>query len=389
MKVEMIKSNTLTNGIKDISDKYGPTALILRNIETDGQEVLFIAHEHCEDDSSTELQGKPPILKKPESLKTPPKASKEEIELVRQAIKSLPDSFNLSEKNADDRSPLSVMDNSIGHHNLASFNQETNLEKNLHQLLDETPVSSNIRNLLSSYVDKPESKKELLYQIESGMIKNLPESGEIRLDSQIHVLTGSHGSGKTSIALKIAAQLRDACDHNVSIVSFGEKADASKLETLSKQLNLPVFSVKDPNQLAQLLDLEGDNDIYIIDLELDSAAMAIPLIRRAYEKAQFHLVTPTDISLPSLWASCDLDKWDSIILTRLDSPLVPWAAVEALSKFKIPLSIGSASSDIKSGLVKITNKSISCRLTEYINDHIDEFNNQPGKKKSSKIRALH
>ena len=389
MKVEMIKSNTLTNGIKDISDKYGPTALILRNIETDGQEVLFIAHEHCEDDSSTELQSKSPILKTQESLNTPPKASKEEIELVKQAIKSLPDSFNLSEKSADDRPLLPVMDDSIGHHKLARFNQETNLENNLYQLLDETPVSSNIRNLLSSYVDRPKSKKELLYQIESGMVHNLPESGEIRLDSQVHVLTGNHGAGKTSIALKIADQLRDACEHNVSIVSFGEKADVSRLETRSKQLSLPVFYVKDPNQLAQLLDLEGDNDIYIIDLELDSAAMAIPFIRRIYEKAQFHLVTPTDISLPSLWASCDLDKWDSIILTRLDSPLVPWAAIEALSKFKIPLSIGSASSDIKSGLVKITNKSISCRLTEYINDHIDEFNNQPGKKKSSKIRALH
>ena len=45
MKIEMIKSNSLTNNIKDISDRFGPSALILRNIEADGQEILFIAHE--------------------------------------------------------------------------------------------------------------------------------------------------------------------------------------------------------------------------------------------------------------------------------------------------------------------------------------------------------
>ena len=45
MKIEMIKSSGLTNSIKDISDRFGPSALILRNIEADGQEIFFIAHE--------------------------------------------------------------------------------------------------------------------------------------------------------------------------------------------------------------------------------------------------------------------------------------------------------------------------------------------------------
>ena len=48
MKIEMIKSSALVNGIKDISDKFGPSALILRNIENEGQEILFIAHEQSE-----------------------------------------------------------------------------------------------------------------------------------------------------------------------------------------------------------------------------------------------------------------------------------------------------------------------------------------------------
>lgn len=48
MKIEMIKSSGLTNSIKDISDRFGPSALILRNIEADGQEIFFYsARANC------------------------------------------------------------------------------------------------------------------------------------------------------------------------------------------------------------------------------------------------------------------------------------------------------------------------------------------------------
>ena len=45
MKIELIESNGLFNGIKDISDRFGPSALILRNVKSNGQEFLFVAHE--------------------------------------------------------------------------------------------------------------------------------------------------------------------------------------------------------------------------------------------------------------------------------------------------------------------------------------------------------
>ena len=124
-------------------------------------------------------------------------------------------------------------------------------------------------------------------------------------------------------------------------------------------------------------------------MELDSASQAIPFIRDIYNDAQFHLVSPTDISLPAFWANCELDKWDSIILTRLDSALVPWAAIEALSKFKIPLSIGSIGSEIASGLVRVTKGNISRKLIDYIDDHISDLAGKPSDKQSMKARALH
>ncbi len=97
MKIELIKSNGLSNGIKDISERFGPSALILRNIKSDEQEFLFVAHDN--------------ILARQKSRRSnlghriasdePSKASKQDIEIVKRALKELPKSINssINEKN--------------------------------------------------------------------------------------------------------------------------------------------------------------------------------------------------------------------------------------------------------------------------------------------------
>ena len=390
MKIEMIKSNSLTNSIKDISDRFGPSALILRNIEADGQEILFIAHEKTIQEFPVKLGPGAPIFKEKKSSNDDFHANEKEIARVKKSLKAFPDSFNLDEL-INNKSNEQTNVNSTEYNKLGNKKKRTVIEEDFHALLEDTPISRHLRNLLFRYLDRPESKSELLSQVELGLINNLPDTKDIKFDSQIHVLTGGHGAGKTSIALKIASQLRNADRHNVSIISVGTNVyeNEAKLRLLSDSIDVPSFYVQDLNEMAKLLCLEKSNNIYIIDLELDSALQAIPVIRDIYDKAQFHLVTPTDASLPSFWANCELDKWDSIILTRLDLSLVPWAAIEALSKFKIPLSIGSIGSDIASGLVRVTKGNISRKLTDYIDDYISDQKSKPSGRKSMKAKALH
>ena len=387
----MIKSNSLANGIKDISDRFGPSALILRNIEVDGQETLFIAHEKATEEFLIKLGSDTPVFKGKKSSNHNSHASKKEIERAKKELKSFPDSFNGLDEIINNKPHGQSEVYATASTRLTNLKQRTFIEEDLHKLLEDTPISRHLRNLLSRYLDKPSSKSELLSQIELGLINNLPDTKEIRLDSQVHVLTGGHGAGKTSIALKIASQLRNANEHNVAIVSVGTnvRENEAKLKMLSDSIDVPSFYVKDLDEMEKLLYLKQSSNIYLIDLEIDSAPEAIPLIREIYNEAQFYLVTPTDASLPSFWANCEIDKWDSIILTRLDSPLVPWAAIEALSKFKIPLSIGSIHSEITSGLVQVTKENISRRLTDYIDDHISELAGEPSDRESTKVRALH
>ena len=391
MKIEMIRSNSLTNSIKDISDRFGPSALILRNIEADGQEILFIAHEKTGEEFPIKLGPSAPKFKGNKPSINDFHANEKEIGRVKKALKEFPDSFDSLDELTNNKSHGPSKAYVTKGNKLTKTKTRTFIEEDFHNLIEDTPISRHLRNLLFRYLDSPSSKSELLSQIELGLINNLPDTKEIQLDSQIHVLTGGLGNGKTSIALKIASQLRIANKHNVAIISVGTNvcANEAKLKLLSDSIDVPSFYIKDLNELAGMLSLDNSNNIYIIDLELDSAPQAIPLIREIYNKAQFHLVTPTDASLPGFWANCELDKWDSIILTRLDSPLVPWAAIEALSKFKIPLSIGSISSEIASGLVQVTKSNISRKLTDYIGDYISDQDSKPSERKSMKTRALH
>ena len=383
MKVELVRSNTLTNGIKEISNQFGPTALILRNIEADGEEFLFIAHENSAEQTIATTETKQTDPERKLHSINPPQASSEDIESVKQALKALPNSLNFSnpkkESQTDINSKLPLNDNRTG------------TSERFHTFLDNAPISQHVAGLLRSFIHQPDGMDELFAQLQTGIMENLPEPCDINFNSKIHVLTGGHGAGKTSVALKMASQLSKVSDHKVCVVSFGNNTsgDLAKLKTVGKSLDVPVFCARDRSELAKLLYIKQPEDIYVIDLELSFAAEIVPLARDINANSQAHLVIPTDTSFESFWATCMLDKWDSIILTRLDLPLAPWVALEALSKFQIPLSIGSASKNIESNLVRVSKDNIVNRLRDHIRNHLISDIKTLSDREPPKVNALH
>ena len=383
MKVELVRSNTLTNGIKEISNQFGPTALILRNIEADGEEFLFIAHENSTAETIATTEVKQPVSKRKLHSINQPQASKEDIESVKQALKALPNSLNFSNPKKESQTDINSK--------FLSNDYRTGTSERFHTFLDNAPISQHIARLLRSFIHKPDDMSELFAQLQTGIMENLPEPCDINFNSKIHVLTGGHGAGKTSVALKMASQLSKVSDHKVSVVSFGNNTngDLAKLKTVGKSFDIPVFCARDRSELAKLLYIKQPEDIYVIDLELSFAAEIVPLARDINANSQAHLVIPTDTSFESFWATCMLDKWDSIILTRLDLPLAPWVALEALSKFQIPLSIGSASKNIESNLVRVSKDNIVNRLRDHIRNHLISDIKTLSDREPPKVNALH
>jgi flagellar biosynthesis GTPase FlhF len=383
MKVELVRSNTLTNGIKEISSQFGPTALILRNIEADGEEFLFIAHENSAKQTIATTETKQTDLERKLHSINPPQASKEDIESVKQALKALPNSLNFSNPKKEFQTDINSK--------LPSNNNRTGTSERFHTFLDNAPISQHVAGLLRSFIHQPDGMDELFAQLQTGIMENLPEPCDINFNSKIHILTGGHGAGKTSVALKMASQLSKVSDHKVCVVSFGnnKSGDLAKLKTVGKSLDVPVFCARDRSELAKLLYIKQPEDIYVIDLELSFAAEIVPLARDINANSQAHLVIPTDTSFESFWATCMLDKWDSIILTRLDLPLAPWVALEALSKFQIPLSIGSANKNIESNLVRVSKDNIVNRLRDHIRKHLTSDIKTLSDREPPKVNALH
>ena len=383
MKVELVRSNTLTNGIKEISNQFGPTALILRNIEADGEEFLFIAHENSAEQTVATTETKQTDPERKLHSINPPQASKEDIESVKQALKALPNSLNFSNPEKESQTVINSK--------LPLNDNRTGTSERFHTFLDNAPISQHVAGLLRSFIHQPDGMDELVAQLQTGIMENLPEPCDINFNSKIHVLTGGHGAGKTSVALKMASQLSKVSDHKVCVVSFGNNTsgDLAKLKTVGKSLDVPVFCARDRSELAKLLYIKQPEDIYVIDLELSFAAEIVPLARDINANSQAHLVIPTDTSFESFWATCMLDKWDSIILTRLDLPLAPWVALEALSKFQIPLSIGSASKNIESNLVRVSKDNIVNRLRDHIRNHLISDIKTLSDREPPKVNALH
>ena len=383
MKVELVRSNTLTNGIKEISNQFGPTALILRNIEADGEEFLFIAHENSAEQTIATTETKQTDPERKLHSINPPQASKEDIESVKQALKALPNSLNFSNPKKESQTDINSK--------LPSNNNRTGTSEKFHTFLDNAPISQHVAGLLRSFIHQPDGMDELFAQLQTGIMENLPKPCDINFNSKIHVLTGGHGAGKTSVALKMASQLSKVTDHKVCVVSFGNNTsgDLAKLKTVGKSLDVPVFCARDRSELAKLLYIKQPEDIYVIDLELSFAAEIVPLARDINANSQAHLVIPSDTSFESFWATCMLDKWDSIILTRLDLPLAPWVALEALSKFQIPLSIGSASKNIESNLVRVSKDNIVNRLRDHIRNHLISDIKTLSDREPPKVNALH
>ena len=213
MKVELVRSNTLTNGIKEISNQFGPTALILRNIEADGEEFLFIAHENSAEQTVATTETKQTDPERKLHSINPPQASKEDIESVKQALKALPNSLSFSNPKKESQTDINSK--------LPLNNNRTGTSERFHTFLDNAPISQHVAGLLRSFIHQPDGMDELFAQLQTGIMENLPKPCDINFNSKIHVLTGGHGAGKTSVALKMASQLSKVSDHKVSVVSFG------------------------------------------------------------------------------------------------------------------------------------------------------------------------
>ena len=81
-------------------------------------------------------------------------------------------------------------------------------------------------------------------------------------------------------------------------------------------------------------------------------------LREKFFTADFHLVAPSDTCLSNLQRLSDEYSWDSLMITRLDSPSFSWGLYQVLINSQIPLSIGTHHSRMDAGVVVVGAKQL-------------------------------
>ena len=368
MRIAILETKSLKNGIKEVSEKYGQSAVILRSSDLREHSTLVIGYSEKEKislkkdtpskfntaDSDSSEHNLKVTGKKQEKIEKEPsekKSFKDIGDIVKDEIALL-----------SSRNDWPLAKN-------FSYKESTNfLKREFFEVLQEAPTSRKLKSVLFQSINSPKTKRELLDQLKNAILTIIPKPIQIIPSDPLHIIAGGYGVGKSSIALKMATQINEATGKKTSIICFGEGKRASGNPSLKTKVTTTF--IKNLDELAESLKRNTSNEITIVDLAARNAPSGLKVIRDIRSDAKFHLVAPTDSCISSLRDNCENHLWESLIFTRLDSTSIPWAALEALSEFRIPLSIGSASDRMDKKLVLVSGNNIAKRMIEYFDENI-------------------
>lgn len=192
------------------------------------------------------------------------------------------------------------------------------------------------------------------------LLATLGEGGRLDLGGpspRVIMLVGLQGAGKTTLAAKLALRLRgDGRKPLMVACDTYRPAAITQLETLGKQLNIPVFSEGDklpPAQIAQhgiQKAVQTASDIVIIDtagrLQIDERMMAeVEEIKAKVKPAEVLLVADSMTGQEAVNIADTFNKRVGItglVLTKVDGDARGGAAISMRAVTGVPIKFLSA-----------------------------------------------
>lgn len=167
----------------------------------------------------------------------------------------------------------------------------------------------------------------------------------------IHLVAGSSGAGKTLMAGRLAKQAAlNYGDGAVALISYNDTRFGAWNQTqlIGSQAGVETFRASGPDMLESLLHELDSRKLIIIDTPGVDVENQLRLLEELLPDAQKHLVLASDASESSVkrhLKSTEL-TWDSVMLSRLETGVYPWAVINVLLNGDTPVSIGAAEPSI-------------------------------------------
>jgi hypothetical protein len=233
------------------------------------------------------------------------------------------------------------------------------------EFLDKAGVPANMQSLFIDEENKTISLDGIIKLVREKLFQILPGSIDLDRSVKTHVLCGNFGSGKSTVAIKMALKFMTLCDVPPILVSYKQSLTSSALmKELSESFNLPIFDVPDIKTLKMIEEQLVGDSILIVDTSTSNILENIPEMENTLESVNFHLVNASDSFSASQEYLINAAKWSSIIITRLEMKSSRWSIIESLMSTQVPLSLGSVSPDLNSELVCVSKKDLVNQLDQ-------------------------
>jgi len=227
------------------------------------------------------------------------------------------------------------------------------------EAFNETGMPVGLRALVTEVVNKNTNMSAALEDIATVLGEGIKHVNLLEDMQGVHLIAGSSGAGKTLMAGRLAKQAGLAYgDQAVAIISFNDSRYGAWNQTqlIGAQAGVETFRANSPEMLEVLLQELASRRLVIIDTPGGDLDNQLQLLTTLLPEAQKHLVLAADASEASLnrHLKSATISWDSVMLSRLEVGIHPWAIINALLNEKTPISVASAEPSIIDSAATLT-----------------------------------
>lgn len=265
-----------------------------------------------------------------ESLK-----AREIVDMVRQELAAMRNEFKMSQQLEAWSGTQSVTDEM----------------RPLIEAFNETGMPVGLRALVTDVVNQHTDMTAALSDIADMLGAAIKHTNVLENIQGIHLIAGSSGAGKTLMAGRLAKYATlNYGDQDVAIISYNDIRFGawSQTQLIGSQAGVETFRASSPEMLESLLQELDSRKLIIIDTPGVDVLSHMKALTQLLPNAHKHLVLAADASEGSVkrhLKSAEM-SWDSVMLSRLEPDVYPWAVINTLLNADTPISLGAAEPSI-------------------------------------------
>ena len=261
--------------------------------------------------------------------------AREIVDLVKQELSAMRNEFKMSQHKDSWSGRLAV-------------NEEMGP---LVEELNEAGMPVGMRETVIEVINQSESVSDAIAQLTTAIGDEIEHVDLLNNLQGVHIIAGNSGSGKTMMAGRLAKQMAQQYgEHEVALISFDDARIGAWAQTqlIGSQSGVDSFRANSIEVLMQLMSEMGSRKLVLIDTSGVDIESRINTLSAALPEAQKHLLLAADASESSAKRQLKSDgvQWDSVMLSRFNGEVHPWAVIYLLLQHSVPISVAAVNPNI-------------------------------------------